>query len=872
MASLTSSLIVRLIDQVTGPAKGVEESLRRINRAGMQGGGAAPSFADRMDEQQARVGAAIAANNRALDTARGRIVDAVAGYYVLNRTVGRAVTTAANFQEAMINVGVVSRASSEQVAAMEQQAKELGRTTMFTASQVADGMGYLAMAGFSVDQVMGGMEQTLNLAAAGQMELGRSADIVSNILTGYGLQVEDLNSVADILVGTFTRANTNLDQLGTAFTYAGPIAAAAGMEFAETAAVLGRLGDAGYQGSMGGTALRGAIVRLMAPTKGAAEAMAALDVSASDVVEAGEDIDAAFADAAEAMERIGLTVTDAAGRMLPFADIMQQLEGHADDVGLMAELFGQRAGPAMAALLRQGADSVRDLTEELADLDGEAKRVADARMAGFNGQMRAFRSAVEGSQIAIGSALLPALTDLVRGFTRLIGPVTEFIEANPRFVSAVVGTASALVGLKVALAGISFVALLGKGGALALLAGGLQLVRVVGTPVAGFFETLAMRSTLASRALGRMPTRLERISDAMRLLVRRIPGMGLALKVLGGLGAALAGLTAPVWMGVAAGALALGGAGLLLHRNWEKVSAFFSGFLEVLREELGPALEWAGDQWTAFTEALGIDGIVASIGEGFTQAKEMIGDFFGYLRGMFRRQPISDEERAAWEESGGNAARQMVDTMKAIFDDFGRWITGQWAVDWVSGLVGIDLREAGASAVNSLKQEFLNFLGWIASFPRMVIDTIGNIDLSGIIRWPQPPAWWRQIMASDHGGGSRGGRGASGHRASGGPVWRGGAFLVGEREPEIFSPATGGHITPLSAVAEQAESIMRSLAGSTGGQNAQAAAGPVSVRIGDIHVSGASDPVATARAVRNMLERELAAALRGVHADMGVRA
>jgi hypothetical protein len=825
MTTLTSSLIVRLIDQVTGPARGVEESLQRINRAGGGGSGAAPSFADNMAVAQARVGAAIEANNRAMDTARGRMVDAVAGYYLLDRTVGRTIRVAANFEEAMNGVAVVSRASGDELVALRAQAAELGRTTMFTASEVADGMGFLAMAGFNAEQVMASMENTLDLAAAGNLDLGRSADIVSNILTGYALEVSDLTRVADILTGTFTRTNTNLEQLGNSFTYAGPIAAAAGMDFAETAAVLGRLGDAGYQGSLGGTALRGAIIRLLAPTRGAEQLMEGLGVSVDDLTEGSGDLDDVLGGAEDAMRRIGLQVTDAEGRMLPFADIMAQLEGHAEDAGLMAQLFGQRAGPAMTALLRQGSESVRELTEELDALDGEAKRVAEVRMRGFNGQMRAFRSAVEGVQIAIGDALLPVMTDMIRRFTELMRPVTDFLEANPRLTAAIVGTTAALIGMKIAVAGLTFIGLLGKGGALALLAVGLRGITRLGTPIAGFFETLRMRSALATRSLGRAPGLLARIGDAARVMVRSVPGVGLLAKGLAAIGVAAGVISAPVWATAAAAVGAVAGAGFLVWRYWRRLSAIFEGVGRALGERLArdleiirPILDWFAP----------LGGVISAGWEGLAGVFGRAGEA---LRSIFSREQLSEEDAAAWE---------------------------QWGYD----------------IVQSIMRPFDDMIAWFSNLGSRILQAIGIIDVSGNIRWPSVPSWL------GGGGGDTpqvstgsSGRGRAGHRATGGPVWPGSSFLVGEREPELFTPHTAGRITPMSAMERALAQLMPSggiLSGQSGGGGG-GNAGPVSINIGDIIVQGASDPAATARRVRDTLTEELAFAMRGLHADMGVR-
>lgn len=792
MTTLTSSLIVRLIDQVTGPARGVEESLQRINRAGGAGAGAAPSFADNMAAAQARVGTAIEQNNRALDGARGRLVDAVAGYYILDRTIGRTVRVAGDFQEAMNRVSVVSRANEEQLASLNDQARELGRTTQFTASQVADGMGFLAMAGFDAEQVMASMPDTLNLAAAGGMELGRSADIVSNILTGYGLQVADLERVTDTLVGTFTRTNTNLDQLGTAFTYAGPLAASAGMEFNETAAILGRMGDAGYQGSLGGTALRGSIIRLLAPTSSAAALMEELGVSVDDITDDGEDLEGALGEAEEAMRQIGLQVTDAEGRMLPFVDIMRQLEGHAEDAGLMARLFGARAGPAMAALLRQGSDSVRDLTEELGALDGEAARVAEERLRGYNGQMRAFRSAIEGVQIAIGTALLPALTDLIGRLTDLMKPVTDFLEANPRLTAAIVGTAAAMVSLKIAAAGLTFIGLLGKGGALSLLSVGLRGITALGTPVAGFFETLAMRNALATRSMGQTPGLLARIGDAARVLVRSVPGVGLIGKALLAIGGAVAGITAPVWAGIAAGVAAVAAGGALLWKYWDRVTSVLGGFGRRIMEELTPALEYLQPVLEFFSPVLdGISAAASGVASGFSAAGQAARDFIGWIGSFFEREVLSDEEQAAWGEFGFDAADRMIDAIKDTLADLPRWIAGGWAIDLFEAVTGIDLYEAGAAAVETIKRAFWDFLDWMRDLPSRVIAAIGEIDLSDLIRLPSPRA-----LASDLAGAAR-------SAVSG---------LIGGSEievPGISIPAQIADTADLDATLEAAREIAR---------------------------------------------------------------
>ena len=181
--------------------------------------------------------------------------------------------TAGNFEAGMNRVEAVSGATGEQFAALEQQAKDLGATTQFSASEAADAMGFLAQAGFEADEILGAMPGTLNLAAAANVDLATSADIASNVLSGYGLEVSELGHANDVLVATMTKTNTDLLQLGEAMKYAGPVASAAGVSFEGAAAAIGLMGNAGIQGSMAGTSLRGAISRILSPT----DAMIGLD-------------------------------------------------------------------------------------------------------------------------------------------------------------------------------------------------------------------------------------------------------------------------------------------------------------------------------------------------------------------------------------------------------------------------------------------------------------------------------------------------------------------------------------------------------------------------------------------------------------------
>jgi len=332
---------------------------------------------------------------------------------------------AGDFEAQLNRVRAVTGATGEEFAALETQARELGATTRFSASQAADAMGFLGMAGFEATEILGAMPSVLQLAAAANLDIASSADIASNILSGFALQTEELSEVNDALVATMTRTNTDLMMLGEAMKYVGPIAQGAGVSINETAAAIGLLGNAGIQGSMAGTTLRGVISNLLNVT----------------------------GPAADVIERLGLVTTDSAGNFVGLISVVKQLEESGASTADLMTIFGDRAGPGMAALVSQGSAALIDLTNELENSGGIAQEIADIQMQGLNGAMLELKSAVEGLFIAF------AESGLLQAFTSVIGKITDVIQnlskASPelmRFigivggVAAVVGPAALVIG------------------------------------------------------------------------------------------------------------------------------------------------------------------------------------------------------------------------------------------------------------------------------------------------------------------------------------------------------------------------------------------------------------------------------------------
>jgi TP901 family phage tail tape measure protein len=326
--------------------------------------------------------------------------------------------TAGDFEQMMNRVKAATEAAGPVFAALRQEAIDLGSSTAFSASEAADGMRIMATAGFNAQQIMEGLPAVLNMASAGAVDLATAAEIGGNILNAYGFAASDLTRINDVLARTFLSTATDLTDLGNSFKYVGPVAKSAGISFEEISAAIGLMGNAGIKGEMAGTALRGALARLLAPTK----------------------------DVTGALNSLGVKVTDSSGKILPLIDIVRQLEKSGADTADMMTIFGQEAGPGMQALLSQGSMALANLTTQLRNSGGTADKVAKTQMQGLNGSLDELSSSAEGLMIAIGDAgLLGAMTSITKEVTSWVNALAG---ASPQVLNVItiVGTLLAAAG------------------------------------------------------------------------------------------------------------------------------------------------------------------------------------------------------------------------------------------------------------------------------------------------------------------------------------------------------------------------------------------------------------------------------------------
>lgn len=318
------------------------------------------------------------------------------------------------FSDRMQEVQAVTGATAEEFERLNDQAKELGRTTSFTASQVAGAMAELGRAGFDPSQIEAATEHTLSLARASGTELPRAAEIMASSLAQFGKSASDSQEVADILTATVNNSAQGMEDLFEALKLVGPIAYEAGASLAETATAAGILANNGLKGSIAGTAL----------------ARAYKNLSASKTQ--------------RDLERLGVAVSDAAGNMRPLPAIIAEIGkategmGNTERLSVFEDLFGR--GQAAALKLASASGEVFDeLMEKIADSNGIAAETAGIMDTKLGGSLRRMLSAIEGVGLAIGKAVEGPAEDLAKWVVDTSGKVSTFVERNHELVS-VIGT------------------------------------------------------------------------------------------------------------------------------------------------------------------------------------------------------------------------------------------------------------------------------------------------------------------------------------------------------------------------------------------------------------------------------------------------
>ncbi|MCY8902965.1 phage tail tape measure protein [Bacillus spizizenii] len=308
------------------------------------------------------------------------------------------VATAVKFDDSMRkvratmgnNLGKTTKEQEKNFNRLREEAKRLGSTTRYSASEAAAGMEKLALAGWDTNQIMAATEPMLNLAAAAGMNLDRAADIVTDTMSAFGMEASQATHATDVFAAAMSKSNTDVDQLGEAMKYVSAAAKASGMDLEQTVAILGKFADQGIKGSMAGTTLASML---------------------RDVKKSAKDGKIAVGDTS-------IAVYDANGKMRDMTSILADVEkataGMSDEQrdAALSSVFQQEALKGVNILLQTGTGKVKDFEKELRNSDGTAAAMKDTMEGGLGGSIRSLMSALEGLAISLGEVIAPHVKKL----------------------------------------------------------------------------------------------------------------------------------------------------------------------------------------------------------------------------------------------------------------------------------------------------------------------------------------------------------------------------------------------------------------------------------------------------------------------------
>ena len=340
-----------------------------------------------------------------------------------------AVKTGADFDSAMSKVAAVSGATGSEMDALREKAREMGSKTKFSASEAAEAMNYMAMAGWKTNDMLSGIEGIMNLAAASGEDLASTSDIVTDALTAFGLSASDSGHFADILAAASSNANTNVSMMGETFKYAAPVLGSLGYSAEDSAIAIGLMANAGIKSSQAGTALRSAITNLAKPT---------------DTV-------------ASAMEQYGISLTDSSGKMYSLRELMEQLRqklgglSEAEQAQAAASLFGKEAMSGMLAIINGSpadfeklSNAIDTCSDTVDGYNGTTEKMAAVMQDNLAGQVTILKSQLEELAISFSDILMPTIRSVVSRIQELVDKLNQLDPQTKETIAKIALVAAAL--------------------------------------------------------------------------------------------------------------------------------------------------------------------------------------------------------------------------------------------------------------------------------------------------------------------------------------------------------------------------------------------------------------------------------------------
>lgn len=320
----------------------------------------------------------------------------------------KAVEVGSNFEAAMSNVAAISGATGDDLSALTEKAAEMGRTTKFSASEAADAMSYMAMAGWKTNDMLDGISGIMDLAAASGEDLATTSDIVTDALTAFGLKASDSAHFADIMAAASSNANTNVSMMGETFKYCAPIAGSLGFSAEDTAEAIGLMANSGIKASQAGTSLRTIMTKMSSDIK--------------------------FTTASG--KELVVHTKNADGSMRSLSDILGECRekfsglSESEQANAAKSIAGQEAMSGFLSLMNAGQGDVDKLANAIQNCDGAASGMADTMQDNLKGATTEFQSAAEGLGIALYDKVKDPLTAIVKFGTGAINTLTDALSTE----------------------------------------------------------------------------------------------------------------------------------------------------------------------------------------------------------------------------------------------------------------------------------------------------------------------------------------------------------------------------------------------------------------------------------------------------------
>ena len=499
---------------------------------------------------------------------------AVAGYQMLKPAI--AFDKQMSATQAVLELD----AKSSELAMLRNQAITEGARSAFSASQAAQAQFELGAAGLNGQQVFESLAGTLDLAAAGQLEVARAAEISGGVLNAFGMQAKEMGRLGDVMVSTANKTSVGIEDIGEAMKMAAPVAKMYGASLEQTHAAIGLLGNVGIKGSDAGTGIKAIMARLATLPKPAKDALDTIKVNPVNKDGTMKDFGALLNEIRTKTEKLSTDQRMDIFKGIAGQEHFSKLEPLVAATGVLDKNTGQVV------------NKFTELTKQLENSAGAAKKVADIQMDNLAGDIDQLKGAWESLSIALGGkggVLNATLRSFVQGLTDTINKITAWVQANPELVKTIGSLLLKFIKLNLILFTIKYSVALVLGSFFGMLAHFIKfgiIIRVINAILSKFGLTFWGQFRLLGQIVLRFVGMFGRAflflaKDSLPFLLTVIRQIGMAL------------MTTPIGLAVMAIALA----GLLIYKYWAPIKAFMTGMWDGFMLGIQPAIDAFNDLW-----------------------------------------------------------------------------------------------------------------------------------------------------------------------------------------------------------------------------------------------------------------------------------